>query len=158
MNNSPDIPRVNQRNFMSLKYDTFSWITGRIVEWKIIVRCPFLNWTHYVAVTFVTNIICRHNWWTTSFESVFDDFKARVFVLKNDGQQFLTPRILSYGQNQLLDHFGHIKVISLKSIRCYPLPIFSRILWSVRNDHESFQLKLFITNYIQTMQFECTNS
>ena len=154
MNNSPDIPRVNQRNFMSFKYDTFSWITGWMVKWKINARGPFWNWTHYVAVTFVTNIVRRHNWWKTSFESVFDDFKA----VKSDGRLFLTPRILSYGQNQLLDHFGHIKVKSLKSLRCYPLPIFSRILWSVRNHHESFQLKLFITNYIQTMQLECSIS
>ena len=154
MNNSPDIPRVNQRNLMSFKYDTFNWITGWMIKWKINARCPFLNWTHFVT-TFATNIFCRHNWWTASFESVFDDFKARVFVLKT------TVSIADsaiFDSAKLLDHFGHVQVKSLKSIRCYPLPIFSRILWSVRNHHESFQLKLFITNYIQTMQLECSIS
>ena len=43
--------------------------------------------------------------------------------------------------------YGHIKVKSLKRLRWYPLPIFSRILWSVRIQHESFHRKLFITNY-----------
>ena len=88
VNNNPDIPRVNHRNFMSFKYDTFCWITGLVIQlglksevsdifqifMLVTIFLPSLKWSH----NFVTKTVCCQNWTSSPFfEARGDGFKKR---------------------------------------------------------------------------------